>query len=129
MAHYVPPKQGKVGQIIDVIVLLVLAIGSLYIPLFMGMAGSTKTPQAVDNPTWESLGQNATMVQRWNELGYTDPAAAADIITARFDYTFSWASLALMVVILVSYFTMMLILSEKEYREMISEKFGKGGRG
>lgn len=129
MAHYVPPKQGKVGQIIDVIVLLVLAIGSLYIPLFMGMAGSTKTPQAVDNPTWESLGQNATMVQRWNELGYADPAAAADIITARFDYTFSWASLALMVVILVSYFAMMLILSEKEYREMISEKFGKGGRG
>ncbi len=129
MARYVPPKQGKIGQIIDVIVLLVLAIGSLYIPLFLGMAGSTKTPQVVDNPTWESLGQNATMVQRWNELGFTDPAGAADIITARFDYTFSWASLALMVIILVGYFAMMLILSEKEYREMISEKFGSGRRG
>ncbi len=128
MARYVPPKQGKIGQVIDVIVLLVLAIGSLYIPLFMGMAGSTKTPQVVENPTWESLGQNATMVQRWNELGYADPASAADIITARFDYTFSWFSLGLMVVILVGYFAMMLILSEKEYREMISEKFGNGGR-
>jgi hypothetical protein len=33
MARYVPPKQSKAGQVIDVIVLLVLTIGSLYIPL------------------------------------------------------------------------------------------------
>jgi hypothetical protein len=123
MARYIPPKQSKIGQLIDVIVLLVLAIGALYLPLWMGLAGSTKTPVPQDAPTWESLGQNPTMVEKWNQLGFTDPAAASDMITARFDYTFSWASLAVMVVVIVGYFVMMVRFSETEYREVIAEKF------
>ena len=43
MAHYSPPEQSKLSQIIDVIVLVVLTVGSLFVPLFLGMAGSTKT--------------------------------------------------------------------------------------
>ena len=58
MARYVAPVQGKLGQIIDVITLLVMAIGALYIPLWFGLAGSAKTPQVIENPTWESLGQD-----------------------------------------------------------------------
>ena len=123
MARYIPPKQSKIGQLIDVIVLLVLAIGALYLPLWMGLAGSTKTPVPQDAPTWESLGQNPTMVEKWNQLGFTDPAAASDMITARFDYTFSWASLVVMVVVIVGYFVMMVRFSETEYREVIAEKF------
>jgi len=64
------------------------------------------------------------MVEKWNQLGFTDPAAASDIITARFDYSFSTGSLILMVVVIVGYFVMMVRLSDKEYREVISEKFG-----
>ena len=45
------------------------------------------------------------------------------MITARFDYSFTWGALALMVVVIVGYFVMMLRLSEKEYREVIAEKF------
>jgi len=97
MAHYKPPVQGKLGQIIDVIVLLILAIGALYIPLWMGLAGSNKVSATVENPTWESLGQNATMVEKWNQLGFADAASAADIITARFDYSFSLSSLLVMI--------------------------------
>lgn len=123
MARYTPPKQSKLGQLIDVIVLLVLAIGALYLPLWMGLAGSTKTPVPQDAPTWESLGQNPTMVEKWNQLGFTDPAAASDMITARFDYSFSWISLAVMVVVIVGYFVMMVRFSETEYREVIAEKF------
>jgi len=123
MARYIPPKQSKLGQLIDVIVLLVLAIGALYLPLWMGLAGSTKTPVPQDAPTWESLGQNPTMVEKWNQLGFTDPAAASDLITARFDYSFSWVSLAVMVVVIVGYFVMMVRFSETEYREVIAEKF------
>lgn len=123
MARYIPPKQSKIGQMIDVIVLLALSIGALYIPLWLGLAGSSKLPIPVDNPTWESLGQNEVMVERWIALGYADPVAAHDMITARFDYSFTWGAMALMVVVIVGYFAMMLRLSEQEYREVISEKF------
>ena len=125
MARYQPPKQSKLGQIFDVIVLLVLTVAALYLPLYMGLAGSAAAPHPQDNPTWESLGQNATMVERWTALGYADPASAQDIVTSRFDYSFSVVSLIVMVVVLVGYFVMMLRLSEKEYREVISEKFGR----
>jgi len=125
MAKYIPPVQSKLGQLIDVIVLLVLAVGALYIPLWMGLAGSSKTPVPVENPTWESLGQNPTMVEQWNKLGFADAASAADTITARFDYSFSWSSLIVMVVVILGYFVLMLRFSEIEYREVIAEKFGE----
>ncbi len=124
MARYVPPTQGKASQLIDVIVLLVLSIGALYLPLLLHMAGAAKTPGVVDNPTWDSLGQNAVQASRYEALGYT-PATAADLITARFDYSFSIVSLVIMVIVIVGYFALMLRLSEKEYREVISEKFGE----
>ena len=125
MARYIPPVQGKVGQIIDVIVLRVLAVGALYIPLWMGLAGSSKVPVPVDNPTWESLGQTPAMVEKWGQLGYADAASAAEIISARFDYSFSLGSLVLMIVVIVGYYAIMLRFSEKEFREVISEKFGE----
>lgn len=125
MARYVAPVQGKLGQIIDVIVLLIMAIGALYIPLWMGLAGSAKIPEVVENPTWETLGQNPAMVEQWQKLGFADPASAAEMITARFDYSFSFGALAVMVVVIVGYYAMLLRFSEKEYRDVIAEKFGE----
>ncbi len=125
MAKYIPPVQSKLGQILDVVVLLFLAIGALYIPLWLGLAGSAHVATPQENPTWDSLGQNAAMVEKWNQLGYADPAAASDIITARFDYSFSVGSLLVMIVVIVGYYIIMLRFSEKEYREVIEEKFGK----
>ncbi len=43
MAKYTPPVQSKVSQFIDVIVLMVLTFGALYVPLFLGLAGGSKT--------------------------------------------------------------------------------------
>lgn len=123
MARYVPPTQSKLGQIIDVIVLLTLTIGSLYLPIWMGLAGSAHTSNVPDNPTWEALGQNPVMVEKWNALGYPDAASAAEMITSRFDYSFSFVSLLLMIVVIVGYYAIMLRFSEKEYREVIAEKF------
>lgn len=125
MAHYVPPRQGKLGQMIDVIVLLILSIGALYLPLWMGMAGSSKVAQPVENPTWESLGQNPVMQAQYEKLGYADAASAADLITARFDYSFSFGALLAMIVVVVGYYAILLRFSEKEYREVIAEKFGE----
>lgn len=121
---YQPPKQGLVGQIVDVFVLLVLTVGALYLPLYLGLAGAAKTPQPLDNPTWEALGQNAAEQQQWAALGYPDAASANEMITARFDYTFSWTALIIMAVVVIGYFVLVVRLSEKEYREVIAERFG-----
>jgi hypothetical protein len=121
---YQPPTQSLAAQVIDVIVLVVLTVGSLYVPLYLGLAGAAKTPNPIENPTWEALNQNAVEQQQWAALGITDPAAANDIITARFDYTFSWAALIVMVIVVVGYFVLVVRLSDREYREVIAERFG-----
>jgi hypothetical protein len=124
MAHYTPPVQSKLGQIIDVIVLVVLTVGSLFVPLFLGMAGSTKTVATpVENPTWETLGQSPVQAAQYEALGY-DPASAHDLILARFDYSISAGALIAMIVVIVAYYVLMLKFSESEYREVIAEKFG-----
>ncbi len=123
MARYTPPSQSRLGQIVDVVVLLAMTIGSLYIPLWLKLAGSDQTANIPENPTWESLGQNPVMVEKWTQLGYADPASAAELITSRFDYSFSVGSLLAMIVVIVGYYTIMLRFSEKEYREVITEKF------
>lgn len=123
MAHYHPPRQGRVSQIIDVILLMALTIGALLLPGYLGLSGAARNIVPVENPTWESLGQTPVMVERWNALGFADAASAHDMITARFDYSFTWGALALMIIVIVGYFVMMLSLSEKEYRDVISEKF------
>ena len=125
---YQPPKQSLAGQVVDVVVLLVLTVGALYLPLYMGLAGATKTPAPIENPTWEALGQNEAEQAQWAVLGFPDAASANEIITARFDYTFSWMALAVMVVVVVGYFVLVVKLSDKEYREVIDERFGKNKR-
>lgn len=125
MAHYVPPKQSKASQLFDVIVLVVLTIGALFVPLWMGMAGAAKTVATpVADPTWEALGQNAVQAAQYEALGYT-PETAHDMILARFDYSFSIPALLTMVGVILLYYFLILRFSEVEYREVISEKFGK----
>ena len=121
---YQPPKQSLGAQVFDVITLLVLTVGALYVPLYLGLAGAAKTPAPIANPTWEALGQNATEQQQWAALGITDPAAANDMITARFDYSFSWTALITMAVLVIGYFVLVVRLSDREYRDVIEERFG-----
>ena len=125
MAHYNPPTQGKASQLIDVVVLVVLTVGALFVPLWMGMAGAAKTvAEPVANATWEALGQNAAQAAKYEALGYT-PESAHDLILARFDYSFSAGALLTMIVVIVLYYVLILRFSESEYREVISEKFGE----
>jgi hypothetical protein len=124
MAHYTPPTQGKISQLIDVVVLVALTVGALFVPLWLGLAGSSKSVTTpVENPTWESLGQNAAQAAQYEALGY-DPASAHDLILARFDYSFTGGALTVMIVVIIAYYFLLLRFSEVEYREVISEKFG-----
>lgn len=125
MAHYQPPKQGKASQLVDVIVLVVLTVGALFVPLWMGMAGAAKTvAEPVANATWEALGQNAAQAAKYEALGYT-PESAHDLILARFDYSFSVSALLVMIAVILLYYFLILRFSETEYREVISERFGE----
>ena len=124
MAKYVAPTQSKGSQVIDVIFLVALSVGALFMPLWLGLAGAAKTIAApVENPTWETLGQTPAQAAQYEALGY-DPTTAHDLILARFDYSFTFVSLIMMIVVIVAYYALMLKFSESEYREVIAEKFG-----
>jgi cytochrome c-type biogenesis protein CcmH/NrfG len=123
MAHYSPPIQGKASQLVDVIVLVVLTVGALFVPIWLKMAGAAKSVTTpVADPSWEALGQNAAQAAQYEALGYT-PESAHDLILARFDYSFSIGALVTMVVVILLYYFLILRFSEVEYREVISEKF------
>ena len=128
MARYTPPRQSKIGQIIDVIVLLVLIIGALRMPLWLDLAGGAKDP-APFNPaaTWADLGQDTPeKVAAYNALGFDSPnnEALQNIITARYDYTINYLELLVMIVVVVGYFFLIIRFSGVEYKEVIAEKFG-----
>jgi hypothetical protein len=134
---YQPPRQGVVGQWIDVTVLLALIFLALFVPVWLKIAVPArveKLPEGVSYTvaadgtktwsglTWEALGQNETMQQQWEKLGYT-VESAADIITQPFDYTIQWAGLLGMIVLIGGYYVFLLWYSEKEYKQVIAEKF------
>ena len=125
---YVPPRQSKIGQIIDVVVLLILIIGALRLPLWLDLAGGAKDPKPF-NPTatWADLGQDTPeKIAAYNALGFDSPnnEALQNIITARYDYTIDPLELAIMVIVVVGYFFLIIRFSGAEYKEVIAEKFG-----
>jgi hypothetical protein len=122
---YEPPKQSAFGQLFDSLVLLGLVFAALFAPLYLGLAGGGKTELAVaDKTTWAGLGQSAAQQAQWEKLGLT-PETAAGMITTRFDYNFDLLSLALTAAVVIGYFVLLFRFSEVEYRDVISERFGK----
>lgn len=76
-----------------------------------------------ENLSWEALEQNAVMQAQWGKLGY-DLQAAAEAITKRYDYSFNWLWLIVTLAAIGGYFLFLVRQSDKEYREVIAEKFG-----
>lgn len=127
MAKYTPPEQSKVMQWVDIIFVVAAIFLALWLPLQAGWAGVSRAIQKIDNPTWEALGQTPAQVEQWVKLGYPDAAAAHDIIQNKFDYTIDWVQLIILTVVIAGYFIFLFKASDKEYREVIDEKFnGKG---
>ena len=135
--HYNPPKQSIPGQIVDVIFLLALVFLALFVPLWLQIAVPSRIERLPANVTytaaadgtrtwtgltWEALGQNPTMQAQWEKLGYS-VEGAAEIITQPFDYTIDYVGIAITAVVIIGYFVFVLLMSEKEYRQFIAEKF------
>lgn len=125
--RYEPPKQRWFGQIFDSLFILALVYLSLLLPLlFKADAAADAANAAKDavKPTWDSLNLSPVVQQQWEKLGY-DADKAATLINTRFDYTIDPVWLAITVIVIVGYFVFMLKVSDKEYREVIAEKFDK----
>jgi hypothetical protein len=125
MAKYTPPNQSKAMQFVDIAFLLVAIFLALWLPLKLGLAGAAKEIDKIDNPTWESLQQTPAQVAQWEKLGY-DVAKAHDVIQNHFHYSIDWLELSGMALVLIGYFVFLFRASDKEYRDVIDEKFGDG---
>lgn len=123
MAKYNPPEQARELQWFDIAFVVAAIFLALWLPLKAGWTGVARNIEKIDNPTWEALKQTPAQVEQWVKLGYADAAAAHDIIQNKFDYTIDWVQLVIMSVILIGYFVFLFIASDKEYREVIDEKF------
>jgi hypothetical protein len=121
--NYVPPKQGWFGQVFDSLFILALVFASLLIPLLLKTEAATEAVAVTAKATWESLHLSAIEQAQWIKLGY-DPDKAAALINTKFDYSIDPLWLGITILVIVGYFVFMLKVSDKEYREVIAEKFG-----
>ena len=86
VTRYEPPQQSIGGQFFDVIFLLALVFGALFLPIWLKIAVPSRVEKLPDGVTyqaaadgtktwtgltWEKLGQNPTMQAQWEKLGYT----------------------------------------------------------
>ena len=126
---YEPPRQSGTGQFVDAIFILILVYASLLAPLLMKSAPAEDASTEVvltAPPTWESLNQNAVQAAQWEKLGI-DPAGARPMVEKRFDYTIDPIWLIVTIVVILGYFLLVVMISEKEYKQVIAEKFGDTG--
>lgn len=129
-APYQPPKQSLAGQTFDTLFLLALVMASLFVPLYLGLAGGGKTTIELKDATWQGMGQNATMQAQWEKLGFTpgpkteeNATSAAELIATRFDYTIEPLEITVTALVVIAYFFIVFHWSRKEYRDVIDEKF------
>jgi len=127
MARYTPPEQSRFMQWVDIIFVVAAIFLALWLPLQAGWAGVSRSIVKIENPTWEALGQTPAQVEQWVKLGFADAAAAHDIIQNKFDYSIDWQQLGILTIVIAGYFVFLFWASDKEYRDVIDEKFnGKG---
>lgn len=119
---YVPPEQSFGGQIFDALVILVLVAASLFAPIALRLAGGGKADLTFADKSFAGMGQTPLMQQRWEQLGY-NADTAAPLIASRFDYSFSWVALIITALVIIGYFVFLVRYSDKEYREIIAERF------
>jgi hypothetical protein len=135
---YQPPRQSGAGQVIDSLLILVVLFICLLVPFRWDSIVATFAPApAADaatatskaakepEPTWESLKQTPVQAQQWEKLG-KKPADAKPLIDAKFDFDadlHSW-KLPLTIVVIIGYFFFLLRVSDREYRQVIDERFG-----
>ena len=119
---YEPPVQSTGGQIFDSVFLLIIIYCVLLLPLVLGLTAGVTTTEIPETVTWEILEQNEVMQAQWAKIGI-GPKEAAEYILTKFDYTINPLSLIFTAIVVVGYFVIVLRFSDREYKDVISEKF------
>ena len=123
--RYEPPQQSIAGQIVDSILILILVTASLFAPVYFKLAADKRIDLTFPGKDWAAMGQNAVAQQQWQKLGLT-PDTAHDMIASRFDYSFSWSMFVITAAVIIVYFAFVIYVSDKEYRDVIGERFDNG---
>jgi hypothetical protein len=123
MTRYTPPEQSRLLQFVDILFILIAIFGALWLPLELKLAGASKDIDKIESPTWQSLQQTPAQVEQWEKLGY-DVAKAHDVIQNHFHYTIDWLALGVMTIVVLGYFIFLFRASDREYKQVIAEKFG-----
>jgi hypothetical protein len=130
MNRYQPPRQSGIGQLLDSLFIMVLVFLSLLAPVLMKKEAPAPEPapdQAQQAPapavTWDELKQNQVARAQWEKLGHT-PETAKPIVESRFDYSIEPVSLIVTIAVILAYFIFVFRISEREYRQVIAERFG-----
>jgi hypothetical protein len=119
---YEPPKQSGAGQIFDAIFIMILIYVVLLSPIVLGLTTGKTVTNLPETITWESLGQNEKMVASWEKLG-VPIEEAAEMISTRFDYSINPIALILTAIVIIGYYVLLLKMSDREYKDVIHEKF------
>nr|WP_298681736.1 hypothetical protein [uncultured Dongia sp.] len=123
--NYLHAGAAKADWLPGVVTSETAADGSTVVSNDKGLIKRTAADGAVtfENLSWEALEQNTVMQGQWQKLGIDLETAAASI-TLRYDYSFNWLGLLGTLVAVAAYFAFLVTQSDKEYREVIAEKFG-----
>jgi hypothetical protein len=127
---YQPPRQSGLGQLVDSLFIVVLVFLSLLAPVLTAPKAEPPAPAAVATAaqpepvtTWASLNQTPAQAAQWEKLGLA-PKDAKPMIEHRFDYTVDPLWLAITAVVIAGYFVFVLMVSERQYQDVIRERFG-----
>ena len=132
MARYLPPLQSKLGQILDVVVLLVLIIGALRVPLWFNLAAVPRRRQPSIPPppgpiSARTRRRRLRPIMRWaSPIPRTGPNPS---ITARFDYTIDPLELLVMIVVVIAYYVLVVRFSASNTRKSSPKNSATGDRG
>ena len=133
--RYEPPKQGRAGQLFDSVFLMVLVFIALGAPIwFKAKPTEAPAPDAAQAAqatapavTWQDLKQSTAQQAQWEKLGYT-PESAKPIVENRFDYTIDPLALIVTALVILVYFVFVFRWSDREYKQVLSERFGDDGK-
>lgn len=129
-AHvYQPPKQSAGGQLRDSVIILALVFVVLFGVTFVVQSDTAGGEAEAPTPLAQ-LPINETERQQYEvmiERGVTDLEAVNAAVAANYErddkYQINWGLLALTVVSILAYLTVVVRMSLKEYREVVRERF------
>lgn len=129
-AHiYEPPRQSAAGQLRDSLIILGMVFIVLFGVTFIVQSDAAGGDAAAPKPLTE-LPINATERQQYEtmiERGVTDLEGVNAAVAANYQrtdkYEINWLLLALTVVSVLLYLTVVVRMSLKEYREVVRERF------